>query len=506
MHFGAQRPGCWINFLPAGGLLLMPEASAGCMCPFPNMCTVVFKPAERTKGWAYYSAPGPMTPVQRLAVNLGAPGDRRDASESLWLAYPRPGGSLVLQFKVDASFYSGGGFVQRNSVYTPIAGTANPWLFASAARGLRKCVLPLLDEGDGTAMYRVRLCFADPDNDQPGRRVFDVRLQGKPVLEDFDVVEAAGGRDRAVCKEFEGVEVSDRLVIELLPKTANPAPEQAPIVQGVEIVRQRVVSLGCAAPDFLLSSLAPKQSGELRLVNLQDRPFEGALQVAPPKGFRISVKQTEVRLASGQRATIPVEASVVGDVPAGKYQVPVKLLRSDGSVELERTATIEHLGRRGRVVLPAAEDAHVSRRYPDRNTGSAATLLVDGGSQAMGDTDHSLTYLKFRLDIPGKVVSARLRIHNAGNPTGDSGRVCVVSEPWGESRVTYNTRPKPGPELAKLGRVSERQVVECPIKVDLDGKRELSLVIDPTSTDGVDYVPREGSNPPELVVEYEPGD
>jgi outer membrane protein assembly factor BamB len=45
MNFAGQRPGCWINFIPAGGLLLMPEASAGCMCAFPNMCTVVFRPA-----------------------------------------------------------------------------------------------------------------------------------------------------------------------------------------------------------------------------------------------------------------------------------------------------------------------------------------------------------------------------------------------------------------------------------------------------------------------------
>jgi hypothetical protein len=26
------RPGCWINLIPAGGLLLAPEASSGCTC------------------------------------------------------------------------------------------------------------------------------------------------------------------------------------------------------------------------------------------------------------------------------------------------------------------------------------------------------------------------------------------------------------------------------------------------------------------------------------------
>ena len=57
MHFGGQRPGCWINAIPAGGLLLMPEASAGCMCNFPNMCSVALKPAGEDRGYAWFSAP-----------------------------------------------------------------------------------------------------------------------------------------------------------------------------------------------------------------------------------------------------------------------------------------------------------------------------------------------------------------------------------------------------------------------------------------------------------------
>ena len=238
MHFAAQRPGCWVNAIPAGGLLLFPEASAGCMCPFPNMCSVVFKPTTVNKAYSYYSAPGPMTPVKRLAINLGAPGDRSDTAGNLWLGYPRPAGSLVLQFKVEVAFYPGGGFIGRNSAYTPVAGSDDAWLFASAARGVSKCVIPLLDKDDGSALFRVKLAFADPDNAASGTRVFDVKLQGNVVLENFDPVAEAGGRDRAVFKEFAGVRASDNLTIELVSKTPNPTPEQAPILQGVEVVRE----------------------------------------------------------------------------------------------------------------------------------------------------------------------------------------------------------------------------------------------------------------------------
>lgn len=38
------RPGCWINMIPAGGLLLIPEASSGCACDYPLQATTVFVP------------------------------------------------------------------------------------------------------------------------------------------------------------------------------------------------------------------------------------------------------------------------------------------------------------------------------------------------------------------------------------------------------------------------------------------------------------------------------
>ncbi|UCC22065.1 MAG: methyltransferase domain-containing protein [Planctomycetota bacterium] len=38
------RPGCWINMIPAGGLLLIPESSAGCTCDYPIQTSMVFMP------------------------------------------------------------------------------------------------------------------------------------------------------------------------------------------------------------------------------------------------------------------------------------------------------------------------------------------------------------------------------------------------------------------------------------------------------------------------------
>jgi outer membrane protein assembly factor BamB len=38
------RPGCWINILPVGGMLLIPEASSGCSCAHSVQCSLGFVP------------------------------------------------------------------------------------------------------------------------------------------------------------------------------------------------------------------------------------------------------------------------------------------------------------------------------------------------------------------------------------------------------------------------------------------------------------------------------
>ena len=38
------RPGCWINCLPAGGVLLVPESSSGCECDYAIQTSMTFMP------------------------------------------------------------------------------------------------------------------------------------------------------------------------------------------------------------------------------------------------------------------------------------------------------------------------------------------------------------------------------------------------------------------------------------------------------------------------------
>ena len=214
-HFGSQRPGCWINCIPANGVVMMPEASSGCVCPYALQCTIVFRPRGARRVWGMYSAAGAMTPVRRLAINFGAPGDRKDSAGRLWLAHPRPyDGRLVLKPSVNTKA-PGGGFFQGNADFLKLAGTNDAWIYASGCEGLQTCTVALDEAAGPGRKYTVRLYFAETKETDRGRRVFDVALQGRTVLKGFDIARQAGGPGRAVVKEFKGVHVKDILRVTL---------------------------------------------------------------------------------------------------------------------------------------------------------------------------------------------------------------------------------------------------------------------------------------------------
>ena len=82
--------------------------------------------------------------------------------------------------------------------------------------------------------YTVRMYFSETDtNAAAGTRLFNVDINGKRVLEEFDIFAAAGGNAKAVMKEFPRV-VPDKdgnIVINFRPgKTGEPR------VSGIEVV------------------------------------------------------------------------------------------------------------------------------------------------------------------------------------------------------------------------------------------------------------------------------
>jgi hypothetical protein len=507
-HFGGQRTGCWINTLPANGLLLMPEASSSCQCAFPIQCTMVFKTKERNRVWGMYSVEGGVTPIRELNINFGAPGDRRDAEGDLWLSWPRPQTTrLVLSLKAQFDLAAGGRYTRRNPELTAVDAADAPWVYASAVRGLSRCVIPLVGEAEGTALYTVRLLAAETDRAAtPGAKPFSVRIQGEPRIEAHDVLAAAGKHNTASISEVTGIRVEDDLKVELVSGVKDAGPELLPVVCGLQIVRERVLQVGLAAPSFVISNLDAAVEGEVRVGNFTEQEFKGTVQLTVPDQFSIEPARAPVTLASGTRATIPVKLALRTKGKPATQPLLCRLMRSSGETENECETTIEYLGKRGRVVLNPVADASVNKGNPARNNGHAATFPVDGGAGKFGDHSHNRAFLKFSLaGVPGKPVSATFRIYvPAGGHTqsADSGVIRLVEGEWDENKINHNNAPKPGPEIAKLGRVDKEVWTERQLDIDLAGRKTLSICLDPTSCDGATFVSREGPQKPELIVEY----
>lgn len=238
-NFSGQRLGCWINAIPADGLALVPEASAGCICLHPIICSLALEPRSDHERWGIYSAGPASPPTKRLAVNLGAPGDRRGSDGKMWFGYPRPAlpsdrAAMGFSFEMQTEFFEGGGYFRQNSETQLVTGADDSWIFSSCGRGLKRCVVPLMGDDNKPAQYTVRLYFAELENEKVGSRVFDVKLQGKTVLADFNLLKEAGGSHKAVIREFSGVQVTRNLEIEL---ETNGKGNVMPTLSGIEVIR-----------------------------------------------------------------------------------------------------------------------------------------------------------------------------------------------------------------------------------------------------------------------------
>lgn len=86
---------------------------------------------------------------------------------------------------------------------------------------------------DGT--YHVRLHFAEVFDDGAGHRIEDIHINGQPVLTNLDIFSAAGGINRALVKDFEGIkpDANGNIVIRISSPTNSP--DRNAKISGIEI-------------------------------------------------------------------------------------------------------------------------------------------------------------------------------------------------------------------------------------------------------------------------------
>ena len=222
------RTGCRNSLVPANGVLNSPNMAHGCSCGYSLFTSLALTHVPESEVWSYSALAlnAKTDQVQKLGVNLGAPGDRQAENGTLWLDYPNVGGSSpVVTIKLEGKdlryFHKHSAFVETGN---------QKWVAASGVEGASALTVTLSPTETKERRYTIRLHFLEPDETKPGARLFDVSLQGNPVLQSLDVVKAAEGANRAIVREFKGIPASSNLKVELTPIKGRT------LLSGVEIV------------------------------------------------------------------------------------------------------------------------------------------------------------------------------------------------------------------------------------------------------------------------------
>jgi len=230
-HFGGFKSGCTSNLVAANGVLNAPDYTRTCQCSYQNQTSLALVYMPGVEYWTTSDFTWDGTPVKKVGLNLNAPGDRMAENGILWLDYPSIGGpspDIPVSITADNATY-----IRRHSSFLPNCGTL-PWVSASAIAGLQSIEITLSKEIMPSATYSIRLYFAELESKASGERIFNVAIQGKSVLQNFDIVKEAGGVERDIVKTIEGVRVTDKLVIGFQP--SELAPDSQAILSGIEII------------------------------------------------------------------------------------------------------------------------------------------------------------------------------------------------------------------------------------------------------------------------------
>lgn len=226
-NFGGFRSSCTNNLIVANGVLCAPDYTRTCTCSYQNQTSIALVPMDDVEEWTFYGKSELKKVVQRVGFNLGAPGDRRADDGTLWLEYPVVGGSSPA-----VAVHLTGAKKEYFRRHQSAAKGERPWVVASGVKNVEAIAIKLLPTEMEDRFYTVRLYFAEPDDLKPGERVFDVTLQGRNVLDDFDIVKEAGEPRTGIVREFRSIRVDDEL------RLSFKASKGGAVLCGIEIVAE----------------------------------------------------------------------------------------------------------------------------------------------------------------------------------------------------------------------------------------------------------------------------
>jgi hypothetical protein len=245
-NFGGFRSGCTANLVVANGVLNAPDYTRTCSCSYQNQTSLALVHIPDVELWSVHpdvNSKLDVREVQTLAVNLGAPGDRRSTEGDLWIEYPNESGEAApfsIEFNPEATMYR-----HHSSRY---ADAEMPWLVSSGFDQVKQMTLKLMapvaaspeqgDKGNDSnaappaeipaatrekQRYDVELIFALPKSTGASESVFDVMMEGSDQREPISLKNPGGEATVMQRALFKNVLVGDSLQIQFHSTVGAPS-------------------------------------------------------------------------------------------------------------------------------------------------------------------------------------------------------------------------------------------------------------------------------------------
>jgi outer membrane protein assembly factor BamB len=230
-NLGGFRAGCSANMIVANGVLNAPDYTRTCQCPYQNQTSLALINMPWMTYWTNSNYIWSGNRIKQLGLNLNAPGDRTSDRNIRWLEFPYVAGAPPeIPVEMDTiDYYT----IRKDPI--SISSKNTPWISASSIGGIRSLEITLSQEPKVRDLsYSVNLYFCEPEKMQKGERIFDIIIQGRKVLENFDIVSETGKENKELVKSFSGIQAGRTLTLEMVPKQGNT------ILSGIELIQESI--------------------------------------------------------------------------------------------------------------------------------------------------------------------------------------------------------------------------------------------------------------------------
>ena len=152
-------------------------------------------------------------------------------------------------------------------INTPIQGTTDDELYQAERFGNDVNALRFVLPGISPGNYLIELFFSENFFTNVGDRVFDVHIEGNPLLENFDILAEAGSNYTAHIEVFEGITVTDGILnITLIPL------QGATTINGIAVTstQQPPASINASPDGFNFMSQLVETTSTSRILVLEN--------------------------------------------------------------------------------------------------------------------------------------------------------------------------------------------------------------------------------------------